>query len=322
MLLEVPSSFKQPNGKWSHHIRQSDLNRFLKCPDLHRRYLHGLVEDQEGDAAIVGTACHEAYAQGTTWLRTGRDDWTAGDVLSVGHTALERLWRAAEEQDVLRQMQVATIDEAHDQVAGCMSVWVLEVLPMLAANIELIETIEYRFDIKAYEDSARIIYIAGTWDLGMGGALYDYKHSNGQKYTTQKAWQTSRYDAQPTIYAWAHDMLFENEGAQATLMFADECELADFTFINITRDKFKLQFLGPKEGIKVRTVGDCRFALQQMLALCHLIESDIPVWPLGAADWWCSSKWCPAWNDCRGKFIGEDPWHLLERAEQAMEKRR
>jgi hypothetical protein len=320
MLINVPSSFKRPDGKWEHHIRQSDLGNFQHCPELHRRSLCGDLRGDEGDAALVGSACHESYAHATRTLLEGNEP-VAADLLGVAHDFLANGWLEAVELGVFRQMQIATIDEARNLIDGYLVLWVQNILPMLMANIELIDSVEYQFDIKVYEDNDRVIYLTGTWDLGFSGELFDYKHSNSDRYSKQKAWQLSRYHAQPTHYAWAHDMVALKDSNEKTLDFDNKLELEPFTFININ-NKHGVQFIGPAEGVKIRTVGDCRFHLEVMKSLCLLIEAELPVWPLGATDWWCSSKWCPAWKDCRGKFIGDDPWGLLEKVEITLDKRR
>lgn len=317
MLTEVPSSFKRPDGKWEHHIRQSDLGTFQHCPELHRRSLCGSVRGDEGDAALVGSACHESYAHGTRTLLQGKDV-DATELQGVAHDYLANGWLEAVELGIFRQMQIATLDEARNLVDGYLLLWAQSVLPMLMGNIELINSVEHRFDILVYSDDKRDIYITGTWDLGFNGELLDYKHSNSDKYTKQKAWQLSRYNPQATHYAWAKDMIDTNG---TTLNYADDLELEPFTFININ-NKNGVTFVGPNEGVKIRTVGDCRFHLEVMKSLCYLIEAELPVWPLGASDWWCSPKWCPEWNNCRGKFIGEDPWGLLEKVQVTLDKRR
>lgn len=327
MNLEVPSSFKRPNGKWEHHIRQSDLGTFAHCPELHRRALCGSVVGDEGDAALVGTACHASYAWATQTLLEGKDV-SGGDLLGVAHDTLTNDWRNAEADSRLRQMQIATIDEARTLINGYLQLWSDNVLPILYTNVERIETVEYRFDIKVYEDDKRVIFLSGSWDLGFDGRTWDYKHSNSDKYTTKKAWQLSRYHPQATHYSWAYDettlakttMEDNEQGYLGTLAYPDDSQLSDFTFININNKG--VTFLGPKEGVRPRTVGDCRFHLELMKSLCYLIEAELPVWPLGPNDWWCSSKWCPAWKDCRGKYIGNDPWNLLAKAEAVLEKRR
>ncbi len=328
MELNVPSSFKRPDGKWEHHIRQSDLGTFAMCPELHRKALCGSVASQEGDAALIGSACHESYAEATRTLLQGKDV-EAEALQGVAHDFLANGWLQAVEDGSLRQMQIATLDEARYLVDSYLVLWSQSVLNILMSNVELIETVEYRFDIKVYEDEFRVIFLTGTWDLGFDTRVWDYKHSNSDKYTKKKAWQLSRYNPQATHYSWAYDelqlanstMADTKEGYLGTLAYPDDSQLADFTFININI-KNGVQFIGPNEGIKPRTVGDCRFHLELMKSLALLIEAELPVWPLGASDWWCSSKWCPAWKDCRGKFIGDDPWDLLAKVEIDLDKRR
>lgn len=332
MILEVPSSFKRPDGKWEHHIRQSDLSTFQMCPELHRRQMLGLTIGDEGDSAIVGSSCHEAYAVVTRLIMEGKETTEPySEILAnVAFDYFHNAWLEAKDNETLRQVQIATLEEARKFILGCLVEWAINIMPMLIQNPDLIESVEHSFDLLVYSDSERDIYLTGTWDLGFNVAVWDYKHSKSMRYSKQKAWQLSRYHPQATHYAWAYDILSyptqssDTRTLETTLDYDDDAELEPFYFININPDSKtnKTEVLGPNEGIKVKTVGDCRFHLEVMKSLAYLIEAELPAWPLGPADWWCSSKWCPAWNDCRGKFIGEDPWNLLEKAEKELDKRR
>lgn len=325
MLTEVPSSYKTPDGKWHHHIRQSDLVTFAQCPELHRRQMLGTTIDMEGDSAIIGSACHEAYASATNMIKYNLQDASQiADIMSgVARDYLADTWLKSVEENNLRQVQIASIEEAWYLINKCLIYWVQDVFPWLIQNPDLIESVEQSFDFKVFEDDKRVIYLTGTWDLGFAGQLFDYKHSRSQKYSKQKAWQLSRYHPQATHYAWAYDMLMDGDSLWE---FPDDSELAPFSFININPDK-GVEIIGPDDkdstkGVVIRTVGDCRFHLELMKSLAYLIEAELPVWPLGPSDWWCSSKWCSAWNDCRGKFIGPDPWNLIEKATEVLNKRR
>lgn len=328
MLLNVPSSFKRPDGRWEHHVRQSDIERASKCLELHRRHLTGQIRNQDGDAALVGSACHEAFAWGGAALRDGAD-WHASDVLEVGQEALAGLWREAAASDSLHQVQVATYSEASQLVTGSVTSWIRDFLPILQTDEIL--GIEHQFDIKVHEDYFREIYLSGTYDLKLkNGGLFDYKNSS-ENYN-YVAWKLSRYNSQPRVYCWADDMeegiLGNSQYSTISENWPNEAQLADFTYVNFrpeNRQKVNKDYSVEMQIVSVTPsicVGDCRFLLQQMLAMVKLIEAKVNPWPLGASDWWCSEKWCPAWSDCRGKYLPPDHWGLLAKVEENLEKRR
>lgn len=309
MLIDVPSSFKRPDGVWCHHIRQSDIIRFRMCPELHRRTLFREVEDFESDSAIVGTAAHSAY---NAILAAHRDGWqlTPGEAFAGALEQLQELWQHPR----LMQAKLSTLDEARTQLGVCLELFYNEALPWITENHEIV-TLEHQFDIMVYKDTKREIYISGTWDLGCSDAVIDFKNSSSDKYSNAKLWQLQRYGVQPIIYTWADDMIYlqEMELNKTTLSFENDQELQPFWFVNMNPKKGKVDFL----EIKV-TVGDCKFMLVEMARMTDLIEAGLNRWPLGPTDWHCSPIWCPAWNDCRGKQLGEDPWGTLERRREEL----
>jgi hypothetical protein len=306
MLLEAPSSFKRPDGVYEHHIRQSDINRFRMCPDLHRAELWGEVEDFESDAAIVGTAAHLAYnavlgAAGEGW------DLGIGDAMQTAVTALQGLWGGPR----FMQAKFSSLDEATAALATCLELFYNEALPWILTNYT-ITSLEKQFDVLIYKDGKREIYISGTWDVGAEQGLIDFKNSASDKYSASKKWELDRYDIQSTMYCWAEDMMalaLEEGATKKTTDFANDSLLQPFHFVNMNWKKRKVEVL----EIQNRTVADCKFLLVEINRLVELIESNLLRWPLGPDGWHCSPIWCPRWNDCRGKVLGPDPWKTLER---------
>lgn len=316
----MPSSFNSETNKWEHHIRQSDLVRFGQCAESHRRHLIDPETALEGDASAVGSAAHAAYAWATQRLAEGHTA-PQQEASSIGVNELVDLWRTAEATGNFRQMQIASLDDGIYLVAQAVELWYQEVLPHILSNIENVNAVEKQFDILVYSDKHRDVYLQGTYDLGIAMSVVDYKHSNSDKYTSKKKWQLDRYHPQPIHYCWAVDQLLmdETDGSK-TLEYPHSYNLAtDFSFININPHKGTVDWL-PLES---KTVGDCFFHLQVIKGLVMQIEGGTDeVWPLGATDWWCSSKWCDHWKDCRGKYIGDDPWGLLEKVEINLSKKR
>lgn len=302
MMIDVPPSFKRPDGKWEHHIRQSDINTFLKCPEQFHRQLIDSSIKRDGDAAIVGSACHAVYAVYAIQLMSGQDVEGLSYALELGTSTIRALWGEAEENHTLYQMQIENVNVAETMVRTAVHSWFNHVLPILVDNAEYIEGVELSFDLPVqYGDTfVRDIYLTGTMDLKIATSIWDYKHSQSQKYTKGKAWQLSRYDPQATQYVWADTILTG--------------EIPNFSYVNINPSNGDIGFV----EVEKRTKGDFGFHLATMNQIASMIESDLKIWPLGASDWWCSPKWCPAWATCRGSYIGDDPWNLMDKVERKL----
>lgn len=303
MLIDVPPHFKGMDGKWEHHVRQSDIKSFRQCPELHRKKLMGEVDDYENDVAIIGTACH---AGAEHYLSGKSEDYHT--CLQVAAEVLTQLWNSGN----LWQVSIASLVDAMSYVKLCFRAWWDEVRPII--DSQPIVAVEQRFDVLVYEDVWRRVYASGTSDLWLDDSIVDWKFST-KDYAGKDAWKHNRYDPQSTWYLWARDQIELDAMPAAdrqhrfTIQHDSASELLDFTFCRIHREKGEVQWL----TVEQRTVADCLSLLDEVLSLCKLIEAKVSAWPLGASDWWCSPVWCPAWNQCRGKHIGDDPWGLLER---------
>jgi hypothetical protein len=51
-----------------------------------------------------------------------------------------------------------------------------------------------------------------------------------------------------------------------------------------------------------RDANDFLFLRRKVEAACRLVEAtDLESWSLNDAGWWCSEKWAPCWQICKGK---------------------
>ena len=293
--LNAPPSFKRPDGRWEHHVRQSDIERVRQCPELHRRSLYGLVEDRDNDSAVVGTCLHLAYAYMLGDVLGGGEP-NISDACEIALTKLTELWPTC------NNVQIANLSIAQQQIANCLRTFYVELLPVAMKGEPI--AVERQFDIKVYEDEERDLYIAGTSDLWLESETWDFKHST-TSYLGSNAWKKQRYHPQPTVYQWARDMI---ENGENVLAYPPDAEMLPFSFVVINREKYT------SEVLKIeRNVGHCRAILMECLAIATMIEAELKTWPLSPDDWHCSPDWCPAWSDCMGKHLGGDPWGSMER---------
>lgn len=277
------------DGRWHHRVRQSDIKRFEHCADSHRRHLLVMDKPMQNDSALLGTTFSlypEARING----------------LSATHSfnhATDRLWEAWG-RDGLNQVTFDSFDHAESLLTKACNTWEKEV----AYKVPRGSIPERRFSSTVYQDQTRRIILEGTSDLWLpNGEIWDWKLS-GRSYVGSNAWKFERYDPQPPQYCLARS-LEENAAALNR----------KFTFVNIVRDDTKKMNREPVvEWLPLQlTIGDFKFHLKRILNMVKMIEKlgFDEEWPLGATDWWCSSTWCPSWNDCRGAHIGPDPWLTL-----------
>lgn len=310
-----------------HHYRQSFINDFYHCPDMARMKRAKVVPDRTTDSALFGTAFHE----GVELVIAGHID---GVGVSLGDAAAHAIKILNEGTDrdpgydgtfkTLGKDQPVGVDFLGTRLSIAMTVWWENwwTFHVLEGNIEPVAT-EVTFDellierpsvgpckcvaLSAEFDDGlveclvcngtgetppRRVFIQGTVDLVAVNTetgekqLFDWKTS-AQEYGGRQGWKHQRYSIQPTMYAAA---------------LSDAAEM-NFTFVRVGRDS------GDYEEFTVnRKAVDTEFLVEQLEAMAVLDEAQLERWPLGPTDWWCSSKWCPAWNQCRGKYLGLDPW--------------
>lgn len=306
MLLEVPPSFKRPDGLWEHHIRQSDISRFRQCPELHRRKMLGKVSEQTNDAAAIGTACHAGVELALSSIVDGYEP-NHTVCKSLACDTIKELWSRPD----LHQVQIKHLTDAIYFTATAFDRWWNHFMDDLL-QLDIV-AVERRFDVVAFRDPWRIVYLAGTADVWTdANGVIDWKFP-GDKYAGSNAWKHERYDNQPTHYLWAY--VLEHLGTNPLLEPNSDKLLPDFSYGVTLREKDHAEELSIS-----RTVGDVHFYRDELLSLCKLIEADLDRWPLGPMDWWCSDKWCPAWNECRGMHMPEDPFGLMAKVAEKLGK--
>jgi hypothetical protein len=263
----------------------------------------GKLKPQEGDAAIVGTACHAGAHFAIECLLNEISEPDLTDALAAVHAELDYRWL---QSGALHQVQISSLGEAHNLADQAFKVWWSSFLPDL--DPDLIESVEAPFDVLAWREPKREVRLTGTMDLRfLDGSVVDWKFP-GDSYGGSNAWKHERYDNQPTHYLWASLLL---NGDNPLLDPDMRAELPDFTYGVVIRGKGLAEELDIK-----RTVGDVQFYRTEITALCDLIEQRLDHWPLNPTDWWCSDKWCPAWDQCRGQYLAPDPFGLMAKVAQ------
>jgi len=273
---------------------------------------------RDNDTAGLGTAAHEGFRYTCEHTRLG--DTVS---LELATDAAQEAWSEIWANEATHITEIATEREGLILVADVMRRWWHEIWLPYFADAQILE-VEQPFTVLVYEDEYRCIYLQGTYDLRVPRKACDWKTSN-KAYSGRDAWKYQRHysSVQHIVYPWAIDVMLGLDplaGAQSRRT-GDHQLSHSFTYFVIPREP-KGASIPSTDSLQIRpTVSDCAFLLEEMLGWCYLIEAELPQWPLGPTDWWCSSKWCPAWDQCRGLHHGPDPWGLVQRMTDNLNKK-
>lgn len=216
-------------------------------------------------------------------------------------SALEEGWNLPG----LNQIQFDSYEQCLKLLGEGCRLWLVEVLHKIPRGSEPEVRFSYDLIPSHKPGGKRIITLEGTSDLWLpNGEIWDWKLS-GREYDKAHAWKFSRYDPQPPHYVLARSL-----GNNATAL------KRKFTYVNMRRDDTKKMQREPiVDWLEVKlTLADMQWHMHRLNVMCDYIETngfDKP-WHINPTDWWCSPRWCPSWNDCRGKVMDDpDPWNML-----------
>lgn len=251
-----------------------------------------------GDTAELGSAVHAGIMDALLSLQAEVEPSFAD-----ANAAAQRYWSGIWQAPGWATTEIATEAEGAQLAYDCLERWWHEILPSLYD--EQILGIEQRFDVAVFSDSMREIRLQGTYDLETNVRIWDWKTSDGA-YSGSDRWKYERHykSVQHVLYPWA-------------LSVRDDTAAKPFRYCVIPRNGKPTTDILELEP----TSADRAFLLEELLGWAYLVEAQLPQWPLGPTDWWCSSKWCELWSECRGKHLGEDPWGLLEKVEIKLSKK-
>ena len=276
-----PPSFIREDGRWEHKLRQSWFKTLDHCPELARRDRIGDLPAHETDAANLGTACHDAIEMCLHDLMAYGTPMHLSDMQEAAQQAFSGYMRLPGFRFVKSTEKTTRL-----HIDWCLSAWHARVLPTCEPL-----AVEIPFNLVLHEDDKRVIKLKGTMDyLDARVGMVDWKTS-GDPYSRDK-WKYERYDVQSTIYTWAaHE-----------LGHLPDADVYPFTFVVMVKGKPIAQAI---DSVTVqRTEAHWTWLNRKALSVARKIEAGTDeAWELGDSDWWCSPKWCPAWDSCRGQLF-------------------
>jgi len=265
----------EDDGRTRYTIHQSWLNTFFDCPELARRIAFDGLDDSGSDATAIGTALH---AGAEHYLKNGGasyEDCYEQAVIAFRYEA---------NLPGFRMVQVASEDTALKYLGVCLRTWFNDVLPKLGSPV----AIEWSFKIPLYERDDYTVYLGGAADyVDDIGIMWDWKTAmDADKYGKRKQWEHKRWSIQPTTYtkAWHHET-----GENVPFIFAACLKGAQpkpAQFVQVDRDESHWAWLQ-----------------HQIDPIVQMARSDLTVWPMRDQHVLCSSKWCPAFSECKGKYV-------------------
>ena len=267
------SSTRTEDGRWVHSLHQSDIGEFDMCGERGRRSYLDITPRTSTDSTINGTAVHAAAEHGLIEKRDHQVPHLS-ELLGVYDANLAEL--LAEPFEWKKYQQPSDLYEiGHTQVEA----WWRKVEPRVDPHL-----IEENASRLIHSDDERDVYLEGTLDCAdMDGRIWDWKTGEA-RYVP---WEKQRWAIQPTVYtylySWSHEPPWH----------------------------FRFTLLRPNGTVEfcdvTRMPGDHAWLREKVLALAIAIEAELPSWPLNDTGWWCSEKWCAAWDECKGAQV-HDHW--------------
>jgi hypothetical protein len=275
-------------------FRQSWAKDFLLCPERSRRSAFDPEWDSpDTDATVLGTALHE---------------YMESRLHGLSHSEAEEdavAWLDARmEAEDFERIQIKGDDTLRGKLVGCASRMNVSVVPSIPP-VDPAE-IERVFDVPLTADGT--IRLKGAWDArDINGRIWDWK--TAAQIERYQGWEIDRWHVQPTFYCVAAAIvdLVEAHGEDAAmeLMWKEVPTSAmvevDFTYAVVSKSTQPIA----KLFHTTRNIGHASWLAEQLRSFVNLYEG-VGVdhaWPKNDQHALCSAKWCPAWDDCKGKHF-------------------
>lgn len=257
------------DGRIMYEISQSWLGTFFNCPEQARLEMEKELPRYESDATAIGTAVH-----------TGIETVLSGATPEEGAQSAVATFAGLTELPDFRWVQVKTVETALRTVERCYWAWVNEIYP----HLPTVTHVEHPFNVVLWDGPDRQVRLAGTIDCiaenGDGSIeIFDWKTAN----RPYEEWEAKRFKIQPTVYTYA-----------VAQQHGEDCEY-DFTYGVMLKSKQDVQLITVQ-----RDARHWSWLREQVAGITHMIDAQLPVWPLRDQHALCSPVWCPAWESCKG----------------------
>jgi hypothetical protein len=152
------------------------------------------------------------------------------------------------------------------------------------------------FDVPLSDGTEVPVWLTGTADvIEVGAGVHDWKFAD-QEYIQ---WEKQRWAIQPTVYTYAavsNGWVKPDRNGRVPFtyhIYPRDPKVKPYS-IPVWRDESHWNWLCEQIEPLVRAVMDDRDPEYQM------------AWQKNDQSWKCSEKWCPWFNECKGKVISDD----------------
>lgn len=268
-------------------VRNSDASSWDLCPARHGYLRSGAARQVPSEAMSFGTMMH-------TFAEMRLMGWDG--IVTVQQ--LEEWWEEAVAKDGFSLSELAERDRIdaslQEAVQACM-LWDAQVRPLLGYS----EKVEFEPRLEAplgVLPNGREVWVHGTPDVLDVDRIDDWK-------TASRGWKESKAHAtgQLSMYIYL---------AERTRGYVIESG----TYHVWDRSKYEWV-----PHVTSRTPAEVDAYLRHIWQMARAIDAEAYTfnpWQSNFGDykrgWWCSSKYCAAWDVCEGKHAHDDVWEEQE----------
>lgn len=271
-------------------MRQSWIDTALRCAERGRLDVVQPVRE-EGDAAYAGTCMHKAVEE----FMNGNLSLDLVEQYAMQMAATGAREGVLQEDGTYLPISYKSFDGPNELIyhaQNCTRGWFDTVLPYLSDNGWLQGQAEVKFDFNAFNYRDYTVILKGTvdWVPDFGNTLLDWK-SSGRDY---KQGDKQRYSVQPTVYCAA---------AVAGCFGREFTWPVEFSYGIAIRLKTKARGQIVTVQRSQSHLDWLYHRLRTFVDLALDIGMDRP-WPTTEENnFLCSEKWCPWYDQCRGKHL-------------------
>jgi hypothetical protein len=275
------------------HLRQSDINEWLNCPERFRRSIVESESEQpishESDAALVGTVIHAAIEY--EFLNGPQDRSKLDEIALHMYAKMCEEFRNNETISFNEASYGGKDSKAYEDIVGLVEKWFSSDIRHKYLKHDNV-LVEWSFDVPLCRINGVEIFLTGTSDLVIPNvAVIDWKTA-GREY---QRWEKQRWAVQPSVYTYAahYENLFDHQPIAFTFHVFTRGRAGDVQNVECWRGQEHWEWLRNQIGPLVTQLIDARD------------RGWVGAWQMNDQHALCSDKWCPYWSSCKGAHMKE-----------------
>lgn len=276
-------------------VRQSTSKSMALCPAKQGYLLSGEAKQVPSEAMSFGTMIH-----------TFAEERLRGNTAMVTFDMLEQWWVEAVEKDGFDLYDLVAperLRESLQEAIEACAAWDKDVYPRLGYGVDDYKSGELQLELRmefplGVLPNGREVWMHGTPDVTFIPDNPTVRTIDDWK-TARRGWDISEADMtqQLDVYSWL---------AERT----EDAQVLQGTYWVWNRDKRYWEPLSTS-----RTDAQVEATMRHMWQVARQIDGEaFPFkrtdvsWGKHKRGWWCSPKYCAAWDVCEGKHLNDDVW--------------